>query len=514
MPQKPKKSKAKSKKQDIEALSVELMQQDPVGVVRDLFGSNLWKDQELILESVRDNARTAWRSCHGIGKTYVVARLVLWWLYSFEYSIILTTAPTWRQVEKLVWKEIRSCHARAKIPLGGNLAPKATQLSLDGDEWTAMGISTNDPNRFQGFHSLHLLVIVDEASGVNEDIFEAIDGVLTSAHCRLVEIGNPTDIGGEFYRAFRAPGWITGHTSAWDTPNFTILGITREDIAKGTWKEKVERNEDGSYKWPAPYLITPEWVADKYARWGPNHPAWFARVEGDFPEQGEYNVIPLGWIEQAQERWEDAKAEGQIILGVDVARGGMDLSAIAIRQGSKILSVETFSNMDGPLLAGEIAVRYRKLGASRVNVDVIGLGAAVEDALKDPVYKDIVCNPVNVATASELLDDKGNRMYQNLRAELWWAVREALDPKGKDPLSLPAGDSLLGDLAAPKYDFRKGWTQIEPKEDTKKRLGRSPDEGDAVMLTFTPFQKEEPKTTLTFSTSPMARSYGAAPKIF
>ena len=459
---------------------------DPVGFVRRIYGSDLWKDQERILESVRDHPRTAWRSCHGIGKTYVVARLVLWWLFSFDYSIVLTTAPTWRQVEKLVWKEIRSCHNNAKIPLGGHISPKATQLSLDGDEWVALGISTNDPNRFQGFHSPHLLVIVDEASGVNDEIFEAIDGVLTSGHCRLVEIGNPTDIGGEFYRAFRAPGWSTGHTSAWVTPNFTALGITREDISNGTWKDKVPLNPDGSFKWPAPYLITPEWVADKYLRWGPNHPAWFARVEGEFPEQGEYNVIPLGWIEQAQDRWPDVVPDGkeQIVLGVDVARGGMDLSVIAARQGPKILSVETFSNMDGPLLAGEIAVRYRHLKASRANVDIIGLGAAVEDALKDPVYHDITVVPVNVATSSDVLDSDGNRKYQNLRAELWWTLREALDPKTKDPLALPPGDSLLGDLAAPKYDFRKGWIQVEAKEDTKKRLGRSTDEGDAVMLTF------------------------------
>ena len=193
-----------------------------------------------------------------------------------------------------------------------------------------------------------------------------------------------------------------------------------------------------------------------------------------------------------------------IVLGVDVARGGMDLSAIAVRQGAKILSIETFSNMDGPLLAGEIAVRYRRLKASRANVDIIGLGAAVEDALKDPVYHDITVVPVNVATSSDVLDSDGNRKYQNLRAELWWTLREALDPKTKDPLALPPGDSLLGDLAAPKYDFRKGWIQVEAKEDTKKRLGRSPDEGDAVMLTFAP---KTTSTVLTFSTQPIARPY-------
>lgn len=496
----------KKRKQNADLKTLELMQTDAVAVVRDIFGSTLWDHQEQILTAVRDHPKVAWRSSHGIGKTYVCARLVLWWLFSFPYSIVITTAPTWRQVEDLLWKEIRSCYYNSAFDLGGHLSPSATQLAIDGKEWVAIGLSTNDSNRFQGYHSEHLLVVVDEAAGVAEEIFEAIMGVLTSAHCRLILIGNPTDIGGQFYRAFRTEGWKTGKTAAWDTPNFKELGITREDIINNTWEAKVPRKDNGDFDWPYPWLITPKWAHDAFLEWGTSHPAWFARVEGEFPEQGEYNVIPLGWIEQAQDRWPDVVPDRKepIVLGVDVARGGMDLSAIAVRQGSKILSIETFSNMDGPLLAGEIAVRYRRLKASRANVDIIGLGAAVEDALKDPVYHDITVVPVNVATSSDVLDSDGNRKYQNLRAELWWTLREALDPKTKDPLALPPGDSLLGDLAAPKYDFRKGWIQVEAKEDTKKRLGRSPDEGDAVMLTFAP---KTTSTVLTFSTQPIARPY-------
>ncbi len=496
----------KKRKQNADLKTLELMQTDAVAVVRDIFGSTLWDHQEQILTAVRDHPKVAWRSSHGIGKTYVCARLVLWWLFSFPYSIVITTAPTWRQVEDLLWKEIRSCYYNSAFDLGGHLSPSATQLAIDGKEWVAIGLSTNDSNRFQGYHSEHLLVVVDEAAGVAEEIFEAIMGVLTSAHCRLILIGNPTDIGGQFYRAFRTEGWKTGKTAAWDTPNFKELGITREDIINNTWEAKVPRKDNGDFDWPYPWLITPKWAHDAFLEWGTSHPAWFARVEGEFPEQGEYNVIPLGWIEQAQDRWPDVVPDRneQVVLGVDVARGGMDLSAIAVRQGSKILSVETFSNMDGPLLAGEIAVRYRRLKASRANIDIIGLGAAVEDALKDPVYHDITVVPVNVATSSDVLDSDGNRKYQNLRAELWWTLRSALDPKTENPLALPPDDGLLGDLAAPKYDFRKGWIQIEAKEETKHRLGRSPDEGDAVMLTFAP---KTTSTVLTFSTQPIARPY-------
>ncbi|OPY54655.1 MAG: hypothetical protein A4E48_00234 [Methanosaeta sp. PtaU1.Bin060] len=478
------------------------MQQDPAGVCVDLFGSDLWPDQQKILESVRDHPKTAWRSCHGIGKTYIAARLVLWWLYSFPYSIVLTTAPTWRQVEDLLWKEIRAAHAHSRIPLGGHLPQRATELQIDGKNWAAIGLSTNDPNRFQGYHSEHLLVVVDEAAGVAEDIFEAINGVLTSAHCRLILIGNPTDIGGQFYRAFRTEGWNTGSTAAWQTPNFTHYGITREDIISGEWQQKAKKKPNGDWDWPMPWLITPAWAANALQEWGEHHPAWSARVEGEFPEQGEYNVIPLSWIEQAQDRWPDTISTGSVILGVDVARGGMDKSAIAARQGKKILWVKTYSGLDTQQLAGEVLKEYRATNAMQVNVDVIGLGAGVVDELN--LHSDINCREINVSSSSDVRDKDGNRVYQNLRAELWWSLRQALDPKGDELLALPKDGGLLGDLAAPRYSFAKGWIQIEDKEQTKKRLGRSPDEGDAVMLTYAPFKDA---TVLRLPTKPMVKQY-------
>lgn len=492
----------KKKNRNADLKTLDLMQTDAVAVVRDIFGSTLWDHQEQILNAVRDHPKVAWRSCHGIGKTYVCARLVMWWLFSFPYSIVITTAPTWRQVEDLLWKEIRSCYYNSATELGGNLSPSATQLAIDGKEWVAIGLSTNDSNRFQGYHSEHLLVVVDEAAGVAEEIFEAIMGVLTSAHCRLILIGNPTDIGGQFYRAFRTEGWKTGKTAAWDTPNFKKLGITREDIINNTWEAKVPRKDNGDFDWPYPWLITPKWAYDAYLEWGTSHPAWFARVEGEFPEQGEYNVIPLSWIELSQDRWATTEVRSQPILGVDVARGGMDKSAIAARIENKITFIQTFTGLDTQELSGEVIRIYNELDAKIANVEVNGIGAGVVDELKK--HQNIKVNEVNVSARSGVLDSKGNRIYGNLRAEMWWSLRLALDPKGNILLALPpTAQSLASDLAAPKYDLRGGPIQIELKEHTKSRLGRSPDEGDAVMLTYAPSNT----TVLTFPTQPIARPY-------
>ena len=310
--------------------------QDPEYFTSKILNKTLWPVQAEILKSVRDNPRTAVRSCHGIGKTFTAAMCILWFLYTHPKAIVLSTAPTWRQVEKLIWKEIRSAYREAVIPLGGNLLPKTPELHLIHDEWYAAGLSTNEPDRFQGFHEEHILVIVDEAAGVNLEIYEAIEGILTSSGARLLLIGNPTAIGTPFYDAFTKPGYATFHVSAYDTPNFTAYRITPEDIASDTWSEKVREV-------PYPRLITPQWVSDRFKAWGENSAPYQVRVMGNFPQQGEDTLIPLLWIELAMERWEDTEAGSPVTLGVDVAAYGSDKTVIAVRKGNKLTQLQVYS---------------------------------------------------------------------------------------------------------------------------------------------------------------------------
>jgi hypothetical protein len=140
-------------------------------------------------------------------------------------SRVITTAPTWAQVEQLLWREIRAVAvARAN---GGRHhvafpTPSATKLEL-GDQWFAIGLSTNEPERFQGHHADHMLLIVDEASGVDERIFEAAEGFLTAEGAKVLLIGNPTQLGGQFHRAFTTERarWHGIHISVFDSPNYT-----------------------------------------------------------------------------------------------------------------------------------------------------------------------------------------------------------------------------------------------------------------------------------------------------
>ena len=184
------------------------------------------------------------------------------------------------------------------------------------------------------------------------------------------------------------------------------------------------------------------------------------------------------------ERWHDTEGQGSFELGVDVARYGLDQSVIAPRQGMKVYPLQVFSGIDTQELTGQVLTAARKHNAKHIKVDVIGMGAGVVDPLKAAGAPVI---PVNVGSASDVLDDDGNKVYVNLRAELWWALREALDPKNPEPLALPPDDDLLGDLAAPTYKITgKGQTQRSRQGRDQKRLGHSPDRADAVMLTFAP----------------------------
>ena len=441
--------------------------QDPEYFTQRILNKKLWSIQSEILKSVRDNPRTAVRSCHGIGKTFTAAMCILWFLYTHEKSIVLSTAPTWRQVEKLIWKEIRSAYRDAVIPLGGSLAPKTPELHLVFNEWYAAGLSTNEPDRFQGFHEEHILCVVDEAAGVNISIFEAVEGILTSTGARLLLIGNPTSIGTPFYDAFMKPGFSTFHISAFDTPNFTHSGITQEDIANNTWKSKLKEV-------PFPKLITPQWVSDRYKSWGEQSAPYQVRVMGNFPRQGEDTLIPLVWIELAMERWEDTPEGSYRKLGVDVAAYGSDKTVIAELRGAKVMPLNVYSQKNTRETAGLVINQARESEIRNISVDEIGIGRGVVDSLEEEGFENV---GVNVAEKS-----RDTERFHNLRAELWWSLREQLDPD-KDPIALPRDDELLSELASVKYKVdSRGAIQIESKDDMRKRLGHSPDRADAVVL--------------------------------
>ena len=194
----------------------------PVWLATRLFGVEPWEKQVEILNSLRDHNFVAVRSCNGAGKTFAAALATMWWLMSYDQSVVITTAPTERQVRELLWREIRSLYWRNERVIGGEMF--ATRLEL-GLKRFAVGYTATTGESFQGFHSENILAIVDEASGVRESIFEAIFGCLTSWNAKLLMVGNPLKTTGTFYNAFhsRKEHWRTIHITAFDTPAFKGL---------------------------------------------------------------------------------------------------------------------------------------------------------------------------------------------------------------------------------------------------------------------------------------------------
>lgn len=418
-------------------------QTDPIWfIMRLLCVKYLTPQQRKIILSVRDNRRTAAPSGHGIGKTYLAACIVLWFLFSFPGAKILTTAPTWFQVENLLWREVRRI-------LTTSLLSSFCRASLTGinlsEDWFAIGLSTNDPTRFQGIHAPHVLIVFDEATGVAPDIWDAAEGVAVGTHDRFLGIGNPTDPTSEFKRKCDSPLWNVIHLSAEDHPNV----VENREIVPGA--------------------VTRDWIDERLVEYGgKDTPLYRARVLGLFPEQGDDMLISLADVERAQKRWH--KPSGQIeAMGVDVARFGSDETVeIDIFEHGYVGEPQAFRGQNTMETAG----RVKASTAPRKAVDDSGLGGGVTDRLKE---QDVDVIPY---IAGEKAFDP--ERFLNRRAETWWMIREMLK---KDELHLPPDNRLAADLTNIKFAYTsRGQIKLESKDDIKKRLGRSPDRGDALAI--------------------------------
>lgn len=428
---------------------------DPDFFIREILGENLWSKQRDIMISVRDNKRTGVRSCHGAGKSFIAARVALQFLFGNPYSIVATTAPTFRQVEKVLWQELRRAYGKARVQLGGSLLQ--TELKIN-DGWYAFGFSADDPNAFQGLHSSsgNVLVIGDEAAGLSPAIMEGIEAILTGEGSRLLLIGNPTDPSSEFAKVFTEAGTKKIAISAYDTPNLRAGKIL------------------------VPGLVDPDWVNDKIKRWGKRSPLFQSRVLGQFPIVGNDMLYPLHWVERA---FKETLPEDPVevactrVLGIDVARMGDDSSVFTLRTSAPgykdkyrvLLKTQKERTTSTAARAMRLADQY---GVDKIVVDDSGVGGGVTDILLEKGYPVI---GVNVGEGA-IEDNK----YLNLRAELHWQFREDLENK---LVLIEEDEDFLSQSTNIKYKFSgRGLIQVERKQDIKKRKLPSPDVLDSVLL--------------------------------
>jgi hypothetical protein len=233
---------------------------------RRVFCHDLWPIQQQILRSVATNRWTSVKACHASGKTFTAADAVLWWITRHRDGIAVTTAPTWMQVEKLLWGEIRNtvagCRGRLSYP-----EPNKTELPIGPNRY-AVGISTNDSVRFQGWHGT-ILIVLDEAPGVLPGIYEAIEGIRAGGNVRVLELGNPVIASGHFYDSFTAnrKNRALFTISAFDTPNLQDLSLTYSGtdgrpVTVGSGRDLLSLSEEELDRNERSYLTSRRWVKE------------------------------------------------------------------------------------------------------------------------------------------------------------------------------------------------------------------------------------------------------------
>ncbi len=417
-------------------------------------GIDLWAKQKEVLTALAAHKRVAVRSCNGSGKTFTAALATIWWLMVHDEAIVITTAPTERQVRELLWREIWKIHFPNRDLIGGRISPNRLEMSK---QRFAFGFSTNTMERFQGFHSENILIVVDEASGVREFIFNAILGSMTTRNAKMLLIGNPTTLSGTFYNAFHKNRghWKTVHISAFDTPAFN-------------------RDPDDDAP-PTPGIATPEFAEEVAKEYGKDSPQYQFRVLGEFQSEAVDTLIPLKLIEAATKRTVDVPDEQENVMGLDVARFGDSKTVAVVRRGPKVLELHAFRKSDLMQTTGKALELARRHDVKTMSVDEVGLGAGVLDRLNE--IDDIEAEGINVG-----LKARDTERYYNMRAQIFDGLRQRFTD---GDIAIPDDAELISQLASLTYRYTsRGQLQLETKDQIRESGRQSPDKADALALAF------------------------------
>lgn len=428
----------------------------PCQFAMEALGAKPTKQQWQASKALVERRRVSIRSGHGTGKSTFMAWCILWFLVCYFPAKVPATAPTSHQLEDVLWSEIAKWHRmlRERVPAlgeGFEWSSGAYRLKSKPSESFAVARTSRPerPEALQGFHSDNILFLIDEASGVADNVFEVAEGALSTDGAFVVMAANPTRQSGYFFDSHHKmrAAWAALHWSGVDSPR-----VSREYIAN---------------------------MAKKY---GERSPVYKVRVLGEFVGAAD-GVIALELCESARIREVVAIASAKTVWGVDVARFGDDSSALAKRKGNVQLEpVKEWWGKDTMQLAGLIKAEWdaakEKDRPVAINVDVIGIGAGVVDRLKE---LDLPVVGVNVSE-SEAVNNKADRQFNRLRDELWWKSREWLEAKD---CKLADDDELVAELTTPTYTIlSNGLIKVEGKDEMKKRGVKSPNRADAWNNTF------------------------------
>jgi hypothetical protein len=409
----------------------------------------LWQTEAL--KAFAHNDRIAIKSGHGVGKSAWLAWLILLILLTRNPIRIPCTAPSAPQLEHVLWAEIAHWHRKLHPYLRSLLTVKSDKVEFVPTPSDAFAIARTarkeQPEAFQGVHSRHVVYIADEASGVDEAIFNAASGAMSTPGAKTVMTGNPTRLSGYFFDAFNP----RAGERAWWTKTVSCFDSTQ---------------------------VEPSWIEEIQAKFGTEHYEYRVRVLGEFPLQEDDTVIPLELIEAATSR-DIEPAEGPVVWGVDVARYGRDRSAVAKRMLNCLLEpVTSWGQIDLMQTTGRIVAMYEMTHEFRrpkeILVDAIGLGAGVADRLRE---QGLPAKAIQVSEKPGIME-----RFLRERDELWYRCREWFDSR---EVMLPNDEALIAELKAQRHTYTSsGKYRVLSKDEMRKLGQRSPDLADAFVLTF------------------------------
>ncbi len=422
---------------------------DPVLFVEEMLGAQPFDYQSEFLRALLDERKMSVKSGHGTGKSTTASWAMLWFMLLRYPCKVVVTAPTSSQLFDAMFAELKRWIGELPKELQQLLNVKSDRVELVSAPAEAFiscrTARAETPEALAGVHSDHVLLIVDEASGVPEQVYEAAAGSMSGHNATTLMLSNPTRSSGTFFESHNrmANSWWTRTWSCKDSP-----------------------------------LVSHEFVDEMELRYGPESNAYRVRVLGEFPLSDDNTIIPYHLVEAAQTRDIVVSDEATIVWGVDIARFGSDATALCKRQGPIVTELRSWRGLDLMQTTGRIVAEYEALAPSKrpaeILVDSIGVGSGVVDRLQE---LGLPVRGVNVAESPSMGDT-----YMNLRSELWFKCKAWLEDRS---CKLPKDDQLIAELTAIRYSFTSsGKMKAESKDEMRKRGLGSPDLADALCLTM------------------------------
>lgn len=443
-----------------------------------------WSKQREMCRNVASHTTTLVLSGNQIGKSYFLSGILLWYLFTRPYSRVVSTAPTANHLSRVLWTEVKNAHANAFYPLGGKITSSPSELLALDDKWDAIGLTSPKKEALSGIHGRHVLVCIDEASGMSPDAWEGLNSL---GYDKLVAVGNPVRTDNHFFNLCNKAGSADSRIKL-----MTISSMMSPHIDQ--WKSD----------WG---LACGSWLEDMREQYGEGSSWWRSHVLAMWPEQSTESLFRKDWLDLAEKA--TYTPSGHKRMGIDVAEGGRDEAVICVGDDNGLLHLEGSNKWDFDGLADRcrVVAKQFEVDPTRITWDASGTGSAFGHFLTGRGLGG--CRPYKGSFGAAK-----STPGINLRTNAAWRCSRRLDPartvvvevpetgtqtigrifSGRNPTeprkervkqtpySIPPRfmAKLRSELESLRYEeTSNGKLALESGEDFRDRLGRSPNSSDA-----------------------------------